>query len=340
MSRELSRRATARDVAQLAEVSVATVSLVANRKAAGRVTQETERRVLDAIKQLDYRVNTTASALSQCRRDTVAFVSPDPTNPFFSLVLEGIVSVLDDALSLTVLVPRHGDDYDPSTVQRALAADLAGLVLASPGRTLLDSIAPTCPTILLDSGETRPGMSSMDLDVEAAGVGFADHLVGLGHTRVGYVGVGRDKATLQHRREALHDQLGVRGASLAVPDLILSRMTTESSFEAALEVLPGWVEAGITAVVCGDDLLAYGVLRAAEQLGIAVPAQLSVAGFNDLPYSAMVTPSLTSVDLSARELGARAGRLLNGMLLGAEEPTSATLRTSVVARDSTAQARA
>ena len=318
---------------------MATVSLIANGKSAGRVTQETERRVRDAIEKLDYRVNTTASALARGRRDTVAFVSPDPTNPFFSLVVEGIVSVLDDALSLTILVPRHGDDYDPSTVQRALAADLAGLVLASPGRTLLDSIAPTCPTILLDSGETRPGMSSMDLDVEAAGVGLADHLVGLGHTRVGYVGVGRDKATLEHRRNALHDQLEARGASLSVPDLVVPRMNTESSFEAAREVLSAWIDSGITAVVCGDDLLAYGVLRAASELGIAVPSQLSVAGFNDLPYSAMVTPSLTSVDLSARELGARAGRLLNGLLLGAEEPTIATLRTSVVARDSTARAR-
>jgi DNA-binding LacI/PurR family transcriptional regulator len=224
-------------------------------------------------------------------------------------------------------------------VQRALAGDLAGLVLASPGRTLLDSIAPTCPTILLDSGETRPGMSSMDLDVEAAGVGLADHLVGLGHTQVAYVGVGRDKATLQHRRDALHDQLLARGAALAVQDLLIPRMTTPAAFDSALQVLPDWIDAGITAVVCGDDLLAYGVLQAAERLGIAVPSQLSVAGFNDLPYSAMVTPSLTSVDLSARELGARAGRTLNGMLLGAEPPTSETLRTRVVARDSTARAR-
>lgn len=339
MTRDLTRRATARDVAQLADVSVATVSLIANGKAAGRVTPETERRVRDAIEKLDYRINTTASALAQGRRDTVAFVSPDPTNPFFSLVLEGIVSVLDDSLSLTILVPRHGDDYDPSTVQRALAGDLAGLVLASPGRTLLDSIAPTCPTILLDSGETRPGMSSMDLDVETAGIGLADHLVGLGHSQVAYVGVGRDKATLQHRREALHDQLVARGASLAVPDLIIPRMATDSAFDSALAALPAWIDAGITAVVCGDDLLAYGVLRAARDLAIAVPEQLSVAGFGDLPYSAMVAPSLTSVDLSARELGARAGRTLNGMLLGSEPPTSETLRTHVVVRASTARAR-
>lgn len=339
MTPELSRRATARDVAELAVVSVATVSLVANGKSAGRVTPETERRVREAIATLDYRVNTTASALAQGRRDTVAFVSPDPTNPFFSLVLDGIVSVLDDSLSLTILVPRHGDDYDPSTVHRALAGDLAALVLASPGRTLLDSIATTCPTILLDSGETRPGMSSMDLDVEAAGVGLADHLVGLGHTQVGYAGVGRDKVTLQHRRDALHDQLTARGATLAVADLVIPRMAIQSAFDSALEVLPSWVAAGVTAVVCGDDLIAYGVLAAAAQLGITVPLQLSVAGFNDLPYSAMVTPSLTSVDLSARELGVRAGRTLNGILLGADLPVIETLRTRVVARDSTARAR-
>lgn len=339
MPRELSRRATARDVAQRAEVSVATVSLIANGKAAGRVTPETEARVRAAITELDYRVNTTASALARGRRDTVAFVSPDPTNPFYSLVLEGLVSVLDDSLSLTILVPSHGDDYDPSTVQRALAGDLAGLVLASPGRTLLDSIAPTCPTILLDSGETRAGMSSMDLDVVAAGVGLADHLVGLGHTRVAYVGVGRDKATLQHRRDALHDQLVARGASLAVPDLVIPRMTMDSALDSAAGVLREWMAAGITAIVCGDDLLAYGVLRAARQLGIDVPTQLSVAGFNDLPYSGMVTPSLTSVDLSARELGARAGLTLNGMLLGSEPPTSETLRVRIVARESTARAR-
>lgn len=339
MTRDLTRRATARDVAQLADVSVATVSLIANGKAAGRVTPETERRVRDAIEKLDYRINTTASALAQGRRDTVAFVSPDPANPFFSLVLDGLASALDESLSLTILWPRHGDDYDPRTVQRALAGDLAGLVLASPGVTLLDAISPTCPTILLESGETRAGMASMDLDVDAAGTGIADHLVGLGHRQVGYLGVERDRSTLHHRRDSLERQLQSRGADLVVPDLMVQRMTTQSAYDAALPLLARWVADGVTAVVCADDLLAYGVLRAASELGIAVPETLSIAGFGNLPYSEMVSPSLTSVDLAARELGARAGRTLNGMLLGSEPATNETLRTSVVTRDSTAPAR-
>lgn len=338
MTRDPSRRATARDVAQLAEVSVATVSLIANGKAAGRVTPETERRVREAIRRLDYRINTTASALAQGRRDTVAFVSPDPGNPFFSLVLDGLASTLDPSLSLTILWPRS-DDYDLVTVQRALAGDLAGLVLASPGSELLDTISPTCPTILLESGETRPGMSSMDLDVEAAGTGLADHLVGLGHSRVAYLGVSRDKSTLHHRRDALHRQLQARGAAITVPDELVERMTTSSALERALAVLPSWIERGVTAVVCGDDLLAYGVLDASARLGVSVPQQLSVAGFNNLPFSSMVSPSLTSVDLSARELGASAARALTEMLVGADAPAPTTLRTHIVARESTARAR-
>ena len=337
--RDVSRRATARDVAQLAEVSVATVSLVANGKSAGRVTPETERRVRQAIAELDYRVNTTASALAQGRRDTVAFVSPDPANPFFSLVLDGIAATLDDSLSLTILWPRHNKDDDPGAVQRVLAGDLAGIILAGPGTVLLDAISPTCPTILLDSGESRPGMSSMDPDVESAGTAMADHLVGLGHTRVGYVGVTRDKSTFHHRRDALQRQLVARGASLAVPDLIVERLAIPSAFEAAVGVLAEWVDAGITAVVCADDLVAYGVLQASEHLNIPVPAMLSVAGFNDLPFSTLATPSLTSVDFAARELGESAGRALNQMLRGEGAPAPALIPAHIVARASTAQAR-
>lgn len=336
MPAELTRRATARDVAALAGVSVATVSLIANGKSSGRVTPDTEARVRSAIAELDYRVNSTASALAQGRRDTVTFMSPDPGNPYFAVVLDGLASSLDESLTLTVLWARGGDDYDPSAVQRALAGDLAGLVLVNPDADLLDAIAPTCPTILLDSAQTRPGMSSMELDVEAGGIALADHLAGLGHRRVAYLGVDRDKPTFQARRRALRDQLRAHGAGL-VADIEVARMTSQASLDGALAALPGLVADGVTAVVCVDDLLAYGVLQAAGHLGISVPGQLSVAGFNDLPFSAMV--SLTSVDLSARELGARAGQRLNEMLLGSQPGPTETLRTRVVARESTANAR-
>ena len=327
-------RATARDVADLAGCSVATVSLVVNGKSAGRVTPETEQRVLDAVRELDYRVNTTASSLATRDRTTVAFVSPDPTNPFFSLVVEGLSDALDDRLSLTLLVPSHGDDYDPSTVRRALAGDLAGLVLVSPGRALLDDFTPTSPTVLLDGGGPRDGLATIDLDLESAAVEIADHLVGLGHTRVAYIGIARDKASLYRRRDALAVELTARGASMPVDDLLVPRMASELADAGFESVCTAWRDAGVTAVVCGDDLLAYGVLSSAARLGIAVPGDLSVIGFNDLPFSSMLAPSLTSIDLMPRELGRRTALAL-GALLAGSEPGAELLPARLKAREST-----
>ena len=327
-------RATARDVAELAGCSAATVSLVVNGKSAGRVTPETEKRVLDAVRQLDYRVNTTASSLARRDRTAVAFVSPDPTNPFFSLVVEGLSAELDDRLSLTLLVPSHGDDYDPSTVRRALAGDLAGLVLVSPGRALLDDFTPTCPTVLLDGGGPREGIATIDLDLESAAAEIAEHLVGLGHSRVAYLGIARDKTSLYRRRDALAVELAARGASMPVDDLAVPRMASELADAEFENVWPVWREAGVTAVVCGDDLLAYGMLAAAARLGIRVPDDLSILGFNDLPFSSMLAPSLTSVDLAPRELGRRTARAL-GALLAGSQPGAELVPTHLKARAST-----
>src|SRR5579863_6870782 len=145
------RRATARDVARLADCSVATVSLIVNGKSLGRVNAKTEERVWEAVRQLDYRVNSTASALARGVPNTVAMVCPDPTNPFFALVLNGVMSGLGDVLTLNLVAPNGGEDYGPLTVQRAMAGDIAGLILASPGQLLFGDLVPTCPVIVLEA---------------------------------------------------------------------------------------------------------------------------------------------------------------------------------------------
>jgi DNA-binding LacI/PurR family transcriptional regulator len=318
------------------------VSLIANGKAAGRATPETEERVEQAIRDLDYRVNTTASALARGDLNTVAFVSPDPTTPFFSAVIEGILDELDDTFALTVLVPKTGDDYEVSALRRALAGDLAGLILASPGRTLLDGVAPSCPTVVLDSGRSRDGITSIDLDLDSAATDVAAHLTALGHRRLAYIGIDRDKASLHMRRDALELALGSRGAAFAVDDLLVSRTTIADAATAFAGVWDAWRAAGVTAVVCGDDLLAYGVLQVAQEQAIAVPAEVSVLGFNDLPYSKLVSPALTTVDLSARELGTRAAAALGALMSGRSQQSagsSETLDTRLIVRESTGSAR-
>ncbi|HEY0484741.1 MAG TPA: LacI family DNA-binding transcriptional regulator [Mycobacteriales bacterium] len=333
------RRVTARDVAERVGCSVATVSLVINGKAEGRVATGTQEEIRRAVAELGYRLNTTASALARGESNALAFVSPDPTNPFFSMVLEGLSEALDERYALTLLMPSHGSDYDRTTLRRALAGDFAGLIIASPGRELLDSFVPTCPTILLDAGGPQAGLASIDLDVASAARELSAHLVGLGHRRVAYVGVSRDKASLHHRRQVLADALRADGALLVPDDLVLGELTVSAAEEAFPAAWAAWRRAGVSAVVCGDELYAYGVLRASARLGLGVPDDLSVVGFNDLVYSSLVSPPLTSVNLSARTLGVEAATTLQRYLRTRRPPSSRTLAASLVVRGSTGPAR-
>jgi LacI family transcriptional regulator len=331
-------RATARDVAERVGCSLSTVSLVINGKDAGRVSPQTRALVYEVAAELGYRLNSTASALARGQRDAIAFVSPDPTNPFFSMVLEGLARGVDSELSLTVLVPERGEDYDLGTVRRALEGNLAGLILASPGTRLLDTFIPTCPTVILDAGGSAGSFPSLDLDVEAAASMLSQYLASLGHRRVAYIGVSRNKASLQHRREALRDGLERDGSALVADDLVLDELTIDHAFQGFGQAWPAWSAAGVTAVVCGDDLYAYGVLRACRELQIAVPEQLSLVGFNDLPYSELTRPALTTVNLFATELGAQAATLLQRFIATGKPPRSKVLETSLVIRDSTGPA--
>jgi DNA-binding LacI/PurR family transcriptional regulator len=333
------RRATARDVAKIADCSVATVSLIVNGKSMGRVNPATEERVWRVVRQLDYRVNSTASALARGTPNTVAMVCPDPTNPFFASVLDGVMSGLGEQLTLNLITPNGGEDYGSTTVQRAMAGEIAGLILASPGQFLFEGVKPTCPVIVLDAEGQYKDYVTFDLDIAAASRDLASHLGELGHRRVAYVGLERDKETLLHRREKLRSELLSRGADLVVPDIMVRRLSVEAAHDAILASWDTLTSAEVTAVVCGDDLLAYGFGTAAKEKDISIPADVSLASFNNLPYSAMMSPSLTSVDLSARELGVHAISALRSQLEQHEEPTSDMLPSRLVIRESTGVAR-
>lgn len=316
------------------------MSLVFNGKERGRVSPQVRALIYTAAEELGYRVNTTASALARGQLESIGFVSPDPTNPFFSMVLEGITHGFDSAFSLTVLMPEGGEDFTLKTVQRALAGNLAGLILASPGTRFLESFVPTCRTVVLDAGGAAGVLPSIDLDVRSAVRELASYLASLGHNRVGYVGVSRDKkASLEHRREALQDGLRRHGAVLAVADLMLDGLTIDDAFRGFTGVWPAWSAAGVTAVVCGDDLHAYGVLRAARSLGLDVPGDLSLVGFNDLPYSELTAPGLSTVNLSATRLGQQAAAALRAYIRTGNAPESTVLASTLVVRGSTGPAR-
>ncbi len=315
------------------------MSLVFTGKDTGRVSPQLRRLIYAAAADLGYRVNSTASALARGQLESIGFVGPDPTNPFFSMVLEGLTRHLDRAFSLTVLMPEGGEDYTLATVARALAGNLAGLILASPGTEFLESFVPTCPTVILDGGGAAGDLPSIDLDLSSAVRELSGYLAFLGHGRVGYVGVSREKkVSLQYRREELQAGLLEQGSGLVADDLTLEGMTIGDACVGFLRIWPAWHAAGVTAVVCGDDLHAYGVLRAARSLGVGIPGDLSLVGFNDLPYSELTAPALTTVNLFATRLGTEAAALLGTFIRTGRVPGSTVLPSALVVRDSTGPA--
>src|SRR5699024_6133952 len=158
----------------------------------------------------------------------------------------------------------------------------------------------------------------------------ADLLTTLGHRRIGYIGLDRLADTLVTRRTKLEQALAQNGATISQNELNLP------SVRAGLvaEKIESWMPSDITALVCGDEILAYGALSACKSLGISVPQDLSIISFNDLEPAALVAPSLTSIHMPGYQIGALAGKLLADRIAGGPATTQ-TLATHLVMRAST-----
>ncbi len=329
-------RATLRDVAERVGCSVSAVSLVVNDRDGGRITPALRTRITQAISELDYRPNGGARDLATRRSTTIALVCPDVRNPFFADLFHALATSIAPRFDLQLVVGELGSDYDLQTVRTAQGANLAGLVLANPAGDVLAGFSPTCPTVLVDSPGSAAAFARVDLDLDGATVALASHLRDLGHRRIAYLDLARAKDTFAIRRSLLGAHLSARGAVLT-ETASCTEDTVEAGRAVFLENWPRWLISGVTAVVCADDVLAYGVLLGARELGVAVPGTLSVAGFNDIPYSRLVEPALTTVRFDAEGLGREAGVRLLAAIDGGL-PESLVIPTSLEVRASTGPA--
>ena len=321
-------RVSAREVAEHAGCSVSAVSLVVNGKDTGRISPELRERVLAAVTELDYRPNRSARSLVTGDSGTICVVLPDPANPFFGDVLAGLGAALGDEHTLALVLPTSGTDYDQRTVLRAYSLDPAGVVLISPGEPVLRGLVPRCPTLVVDAPGRTPALPRVDLDTVAAGELISDHLMALGHRGFGYIGPKSDKPTFRTRRSAFLDRVADADVlhTLDLPDWDpLAAAVTMAS------VLPGWLDSGVTAVVCADDLLGYGVLAALDRLG---RSGVAVVGMGDLPFSQLCRPALTSVDFAGRRAGELAGRSLLSWISSGERPRRARVPAKLIVRAS------
>jgi DNA-binding LacI/PurR family transcriptional regulator len=308
-------------VARIAGVSQSTVSLVLAGKAEGRVKPETGRAVREAAERLGYKPNIAARNLRLGSTRTVLLVVPTLTSPFFGAVYTGAARVAAER-GFSVVVHPWTDDASPArspldieAIDGVLASSLGG------GITGLGDV----PLVLMDSDAE----SAVNFDVAGGMRTIAAHLLGLGHRRIGHLAAAVDAWTFHIRGEALAAEAGPLSRRASAIDVSAART-------AALDLLDR--EDRPTALVCDDDLIAAGAYKAARALGLDVPGDVSVTGFDDVQVATALEPELTTIRLPAEDLGAQAMTALLERLDG-HHPPAVSLPGELIVRGSTAPPR-
>ncbi|MFI6056297.1 LacI family DNA-binding transcriptional regulator [Streptomyces violascens] len=343
--------ATLADVAARAQVSPATVSRVLNGNYP--VAAATRERVLRAVDELDYVLNGPASSLAAATSDLVGILVNDIADPFFGIMAGAAQAAIGEERGarekLSVICNTGGSPERELTYltllqrQRAAAVILTGGAIEDPEHAAavgakLARLADAGTRIVLCGRPPLPGDSvtaTLAFDNRGGGRRLTDHVIGLGHRRIGYVAGPTERTTTRHRLEGHRSALaaaGLRQTGLVVHGSYDRR----SGYDATLELLRR--EPELTAVVAANDTVALGVCAALRDRGLSVPEDVSVAGFVDLPFSADAVPALTTVRLPLSEAGARAGRLALGL-----EPAPpggiATVHGELMVRGSTGAVR-
>lgn len=331
-----SRRVTMQDVAERAGVSQPTVSLVLGDNPEARVSDATRERVLDAARELGYRPNLLARGLVRRRSYALGVVVPDLSNPFFADVVSGVQAVAAEE-GYAVLLCEGSHVPAERHLEELRSRFIDGVILDAAGESEIppESLEGLNLVLIDEPTDRWPGIAS---DAEAAGRLAADHLLGLGHRRLAFLGPASPSHAFRFRERGFVRRIVAEG--LAIPSERLRRVppTAEGGVRGMAELLQ--LPEPPTAVFCADDLVAVGALKACLAAGVEVPGDVSLVGCDDVELARLTTPELTTVHVPAREMGARAARLLVRRLEGEEPPSGSTwlLPVRLVARGSSGPA--
>ncbi|GAA3346308.1 LacI family DNA-binding transcriptional regulator [Amorphoplanes nipponensis] len=320
---------TIKDVARAAGVSPSTVCRALS--APELVRAETRERVRRSAAELDYSPNRAARGLITGRTGNLGLVVPDLGNPFFPGVVKGIQARAREADHAVFLADTDEDPAAEVRLVRTLAKQVDGLVLCSPrmSGTELRGFATQTPLVLLNRRVGR--IPAVTVDNPGGMRQAVTHLTALGHRRIAYVAGPRTSWSNRERVRGLRAAVAAAGAHLAEIGPV------QPQFDGGVAAADPVLAAGVTAVIAYNDVIALGLLSRFNARGIAVPAEISVLGFDDIALAAMVHPSLTTVGLPMESSG-RAGVDLLLALLRDPEGAGATRRelgTHLMVRAST-----
>jgi len=309
-------------------------------RGSSQVSRAKREAVLAAIEKLGYRPNAAARSLTQRRTGAVGLLMNDLRNPSFVENLEGLNSTLG-AHGLSVLLGdgRLDRREDERLLKTFMDMRVDGLVLVGtmPESEVMRQAAARLPTVVVGTTDLEFPMADLAIQDDRHGIGLAvAHLLALGHSRIGHLG-GIVGGVQQLRRLAYEDAMTTAGLQHNI-QIETSEMTEAGGYQAALRLLSR--RDGLdrpTAIVAVNDMVCLGALGAAQELGLTVPDGLSLIGYDNTHLARLRHLSLTSVDISGREVGGQAAELLLARIDEPQRPRQRYLAMpSLAIRSSTA----
>lgn len=326
------------DVARRARVSTATVSRVLNHPA--KVRPATLERVQRIIEALQYVPNTSARSLRKGRTQLFGIIVSDINNPFFPDLIDAFEGCAQ----------QHGNDvvfthtgYDPERlarcVQRLLERNVDGVAICTSESSpaAFEQLQRSGkPFVLMNQAGRRAPYPNVYVDHHHGAREAIDHLHSLGHRRIGFISGPAEFNSTRLRREAFHAAMQRRELEVRSEWIVEGDLHMTGGHAAMEQILRS--RRAPSALLCTNDLMAFGALQCAHQHGIDVPRDLSIIGFDNLPICDMVTPPLTSVEIPRREIAMEAFRILNKAAEATTAPARSTVTARLVLRSSTAPA--
>lgn len=315
------RKPTQDDVARLAEVSQATVSYVVNGSTAVSVPSDTRRRILDAAHELGYVPNSAARTLRTRKTMTIAGIIPDITNPFYPWFERGIQDV----------VAAHGYDLLTYNTDGHAENERKALRVARQGRVdglvfMAFHVGPDDLRPLVDDGVGvimlggsdavwgPAGVDSLSIDNVRSAEAAVEHLLAQGHTRIAMISGVAGTPPREYRVQGYLRALAAHDVPAEEHLIRTGEFTEEGGYEGTVALLR--LSPRPTAIFAANDLMAIGALRALREAGVAVPDEMAVVGFDDIPAAAHVHPALTTIAQFPLALGRSAAEMLFDRLLG------------------------
>lgn len=330
---------TIEDVARRAGVSTATVSRVVNQPDA--VREKLRARVETAIASLGYVPHAGARTLKSGRTGTVGAIFPTVDNAIFSKAIDALQRTLDEAgRQLLIATNDYNPDTEESQALNLLTRGADALVLCGTGQraSLLERLRSRgVPVVHVMSWPPPAGMHCVGFDNAQAMQQVVRYLLDLGHRHIAMMaGITQDNDRAAARLAGVRAAIANAGLRLPATRVVERRYSLAAGREGLRKLMD--VPTPPTAIVCGNDVLAFGALFEAQRLGLSVPRDLSIVGFDDLELASHLQPSLTTVHVPAETMWRQAVEHVLAMLEG-DTPPSAQIDVSLVVRGSTAPPR-